>query len=40
MTSEAIQGDEWGTYVVLDTFSITGARDGLRDENPRVTESS
>jgi len=39
MASEAIEGDEWGAYVTLDTFSITEARDGLPDASPRVTES-
>ena len=40
IASEAIQGDEWGAYVVLDTCSTTGTRDRLRGESPRVTESS
>jgi hypothetical protein len=40
MASEAIEGDEWGAYVTLDTFSTTGTRDGLPDASPRVTESS
>ena len=39
MPSEGIQGDEWGTYVTLDTFSATGTRDGLKDASPKVTES-
>ena len=39
MDSESIQGDEWGTYVALETFSTTGTRDGLRPERARVTES-
>jgi hypothetical protein len=39
MTSEVIEGDEWGVYVGLDTFSITGTRDGLQDASPKVTES-
>jgi hypothetical protein len=40
IASEAIQGDEWGAYVALDTFSTTGTRDRLRGASPRVTESS
>ena len=40
MDSESIEGDEWGTYVALDTFSTTGTRDGLKGASPRVTESS
>ena len=39
MDSESIEGDEWGTYVALETFSTTGTRDGLRPERARVTES-
>lgn len=39
MDSESIEGDEWGTYVALDTFSTTGTRDGLRSERATVTES-
>lgn len=38
--SESIQGDEWDTYVALDTFSTDGTRDRLRGASPRVTESS
>ena len=40
MASEAMEGDEWGASVTLDTFSITGTWDGLKDASPRVTESS
>ena len=40
MASEAIEGDEWGAYVTLETFSATGTRDGLKDASPKVTESS
>ena len=40
MTNEVIEGDEWGAYVRLDTFSTTGTWDGLKDASPRVTESS
>jgi len=40
MPNEGIKGDEWGTYVTLDTFSTTGTRDGLTDASPKVTESS
>src|SRR3954466_8780774 len=29
MDSEPIEGDEWGAYVMLDTFNTTGTRDGL-----------
>ena len=39
MASEAIEGDEWGAYVTLDTFSATGTRDGLTGASPTVTES-
>ena len=39
MENDSIQGDEWGAYVTLDTFSTTGTRDGLKGANPRVTES-
>ena len=39
MDSESIEGDEWGTYVALETFSTTGTRDGLRSERAKVTES-
>jgi hypothetical protein len=37
--NEGMQGDEWGTYVALDTFLGDGTWDGLRGANPRVTES-
>jgi len=40
MASEAIEGDEWGAYVTLDTFSINGTRDDLPGASPMVTESS
>jgi hypothetical protein len=40
IASEAIQGDEEGAYVALDTFSTTGTRDRLRGASPKVTESS
>ena len=40
MENDSIQGDEWGAYVTLDTFSTTGTRDGLQDASPMVTESS
>jgi hypothetical protein len=40
MTNEVIEGEEWGAYVRLATFSITGTRDGLTGASPRVTESS
>jgi hypothetical protein len=39
MASEAIEGDEWGAYVTLDTFSTNGTRDRLRDASPTATES-
>jgi hypothetical protein len=39
MASEAIEGDEWGAYVTLDTFSTNGTRDRLRDASPMATES-
>jgi hypothetical protein len=38
MANEAIQGDEWGAYVTLATFSTTGTRDRLRDASPMATE--
>jgi hypothetical protein len=40
MASEAIEGDEWGAYLTLETFSITGTWDDLPGASPRVTESS
>jgi hypothetical protein len=40
MENDSIQGDEWDAYVTLDTFSTHGARDGLKGESPKVTESS
>ena len=40
MKNDFIEGDEWGAYVALDLFCITGTRDGLKDASPRVTESS
>ena len=39
MASEAIEGDEWGAYVMLDTFSANGTRDGLTGASPKATES-
>jgi len=39
MTNEAIEGDEWGAYVRLDTFSTTGTWDRLQGASPRATES-
>jgi hypothetical protein len=39
MANEAIEGDEWGAYVTLDTFSTNGTRDRLTDASPRATES-
>jgi hypothetical protein len=39
MAREAIDGDEWGAYVMLDTFSTNGTRDRLPDASPRATES-
>jgi len=39
MTSEVIEGDEWDAYVMLDTFSTHGTRDGLKGASPTVTES-
>ena len=38
MPNEGIQGDEWGAYVVLETFLGDGTRDGLSDASPKVTE--
>jgi hypothetical protein len=38
MRNERIQGDEWGTYGVLETFLSDGTRDGLRPARARVTE--
>jgi hypothetical protein len=39
MANEAIEGDEWGAYVGLETFSTTGTRDRLPGASPRATES-
>jgi hypothetical protein len=39
MENDSIEGDEWDAYVTLDTFSITGTRDGLQDVSSKVTES-
>jgi hypothetical protein len=39
MTSDVIQGDEWGTYVLLDTFNTNGTWDRLPDASPKATES-
>jgi hypothetical protein len=39
MANEAIQGDEWGTYVALETCSTNGTRDRLQDASPKATES-
>ena len=39
MENDSIQGDEWDAYVTLDTFSIDGTRDRLRDARPTATES-
>ena len=39
MVNEAIEGDEWGAYVMLDTFSITGTWDRLPGASPKATES-
>ena len=39
MKNDFIQGDEWDAYVMLDTFSANGTRDGLLGASPRVTES-
>ena len=39
MANEAIQGDEWGAYVTLETFSTNGTRDRLQDASPKATES-
>jgi hypothetical protein len=40
IASEAMQGEEEGASVALDTFSTTGTRDRLRGASPQVTESS
>jgi hypothetical protein len=39
MGSEPIEGDEWGAYVMLETFNTNGTRDGLTGASPTVTES-
>ena len=39
MGSEPIEGDEWGAYVMLETFNTNGTRDGLPGGSPMVTES-
>ena len=38
MPSEGIEGHEWGTYVVLDTFLRDGTWDGLRGASLKGTE--
>jgi hypothetical protein len=38
MSSEGIQGHEWGAYVVLDTFLGDGTWDGLQSASSMVTE--
>jgi len=38
MHNECIEGDEWGAYVVLETFLCDGTWDGLQGASPRVTE--
>lgn len=35
-----MEGEEWDTYVALDTVSPTGTRDGLRGASPRAPEAS
>ena len=39
MKNDFIEGDEWGAYVTLDTFSTNGTWDGLTGASPTVTES-
>jgi hypothetical protein len=39
MKNDFIEGDEWGAYVTLDTFSTNGTWDGLTGASPMVTES-
>jgi len=39
MENDSIQGDEWDTYVTLDTFSTNGTRDRLPDASLMATES-
>ena len=38
MPNEGIEGDEWGAYVVLETFLDDGTRDDLLGASPMVTE--
>jgi hypothetical protein len=40
MGSEPIEGDGWGAYVMLDSFSTHGTRDGVTGASPAGTESS
>ncbi len=40
MPSEGIEGHEWGTYVVLDTFLCDGTWEGLQDASLMVPEFS
>jgi hypothetical protein len=40
MTNAVIEGDEWGAYVTLDTFSTDGTWDRLKDASLKATESS
>ena len=39
MENDSIEGDEWDTYVTLDTFSTNGTRDRLPDASLTATES-
>ena len=39
MENDSIEGDEWGAYVTLDSFSTNGTWDRLPDASPRATES-
>ena len=39
MKNDFIEGDEWGAYVRLDTFSTTATRDRLTGASPMATES-
>ena len=39
MPNEGIEGDEWETYVALDTFLGDGTWDGPQSAKAKVTES-
>jgi hypothetical protein len=40
MLSEGMEGQEWGTYVALETFLRDGTWEGLQDASLMVPEFS